>query len=230
MKRQQYLKLKRFTIEEIENEIKEKINLVVKSKDKMNKDLHFLENNSALRIKFKSHRYQLFLTKGYTCSQCGLKASFWMYEKGKNQNVKYGHLNLYGIDKNGKEVLFTKDHIIPKSLGGKDKLDNYQVLCSDCNGEKSGLIYIYEDLCAVAPGSTICEMLIDRNISLNKFYKKMNLEENIANQLINGKIRITDEIAEKLNNIFGPSKEFWINYDNQFIKEYEEILKRKKAA
>ena len=40
------------------------------------------------------------------------------------------------IDDNGQEVLITKDHIIPKSKGGKDKLDNYQTMCVRCNKRK----------------------------------------------------------------------------------------------
>ena len=30
----------------------------------------------------------------------------------------------------------TKDHIIPKSKGGKDILDNFQTMCFECNTKK----------------------------------------------------------------------------------------------
>lgn len=46
------------------------------------------------------------------------------------------HLNLYAIDENGKEVLMTKDHIIPKSKGGADDISNYQTMCERCNEAK----------------------------------------------------------------------------------------------
>ena len=55
-------------------------------------------------------------------------------EKYKEQQ-RY-HLNLYGM-KNGKEILFTKDHIIPKAKGGKNTMDNYQTMCAVCNREKA---------------------------------------------------------------------------------------------
>ena len=42
---------------------------------------------------------------------------------------------MYGV-KNGEEVLFTKDHIIPKSKGGKNHISNYQTMCEPCNSEK----------------------------------------------------------------------------------------------
>jgi len=48
------------------------------------------------------------------------------------------HLNLYGFDENGEEVLMTRDHIIPVSRGGKNHLSNYQVYCWKCNIGKGG--------------------------------------------------------------------------------------------
>lgn len=27
----------------------------------------------------------------------------------------------------------TKDHIVPKSKGGPDKIENYQTMCTECN-------------------------------------------------------------------------------------------------
>lgn len=52
-------------------------------------------------------------------------------------NKKLGnHFNVYGIDKEGDNVLLTKDHIYPKSKGGLDNIKNYQVLCEKCNLDK----------------------------------------------------------------------------------------------
>lgn len=57
-----------------------------------------------------------------------------MKEK-RPKDVSY-HLNLYAVDENGKEILMTKDHIIPKSKGGKDHISNYQTMCVRCNMTK----------------------------------------------------------------------------------------------
>jgi 5-methylcytosine-specific restriction endonuclease McrA len=81
-----------------------------------------------------SQRLQLFKLKGLTCVCCALKATFFALEQ--NVKDKHPHLNLYGWNKNGDEVLFTKDHIIPKSKGGKNHIDNYQVMCTHCNSRK----------------------------------------------------------------------------------------------
>ena len=40
------------------------------------------------------------------------------------------------FNENGEEVLMTKDHIIPKSLGGKNTIYNLQPMCQFCNSRK----------------------------------------------------------------------------------------------
>lgn len=86
-------------------------------------------------IFMNSERYHVFNEKGIICVCCGLEAKYFAKERNGN-NMRY-HFNLYGIDENGKEILFTKDHIIPKSKGGPGCLVNYQTMCLKCNGEKS---------------------------------------------------------------------------------------------
>ena len=85
-------------------------------------------------VKTKDDRYLNFIKHGYKCVKCGIEGTYVNLEC----NCSLGnHLNLYGIDKNGKETLLTKDHIYPKSKGGLDNINNYQVLCENCNNEKS---------------------------------------------------------------------------------------------
>jgi hypothetical protein len=85
-------------------------------------------------IKMESQRYRLFKRDGVTCVCCGNDGKF--FRKEKNLDKDRFHFNLYGYDKKGNEVLYTKDHIYPKSKGGKNTLTNYQVMCSPCNHEK----------------------------------------------------------------------------------------------
>lgn len=85
-------------------------------------------------IKGNSQRYQLFFTKGTKCVCCGIEGKY--FAKEKRIKDKSYHLNLYGIADNGQEVLIIKDHIIPKSKGGKDELENYQTMCVRCNKRK----------------------------------------------------------------------------------------------
>jgi 5-methylcytosine-specific restriction endonuclease McrA len=62
-------------------------------------------------------------------AELGLGAYFLLESHLPEQNP---HLNLYSED----HVLMTKDHIIPRSKGGKNHMSNYQTLCYECNQEK----------------------------------------------------------------------------------------------
>ena len=85
------------------------------------------------RIKIQSQRYRCFLLHGTTCAGCGLVASFFRLERHHNQESF--HLNMYGVE-NGNEILFTKDHIVPVSAGGRNYLSNLQTMCVHCNQAK----------------------------------------------------------------------------------------------
>lgn len=85
-------------------------------------------------IKLHSLRYLVFFEKGMTCVSCGIQGKF--FAKERNPTDKRYHLNLYAVNDKGEEVLMTKDHIIPVSLGGKNTLDNLQCMCELCNATK----------------------------------------------------------------------------------------------
>lgn len=87
-------------------------------------------------LKANSQRYTLFFKKGFKCVKCGIEGKYFAKERDTSSNSNKYHLNLYALDENGKEVLMTKDHIIPKSKGGKNKLENYQTMCCICNKKK----------------------------------------------------------------------------------------------
>lgn len=117
--------------------IEQLLNDIVNCKDKY----YTLPNG--YKVKPTSLRYLTF-NQSLTCVNCGIKGRFLALEKcltdlGGNEGEKEGqgfHLNLYGIDEMGREVLMTKDHIIPKSKGGPDDLSNMQTMCTHCNGAK----------------------------------------------------------------------------------------------
>jgi hypothetical protein len=91
-------------------------------------------------VKMYSQRYQLFASKGVVCVECGIEGKYFALERSRYQEGNRCHFNLYGINEAGEEVLITKDHIIPKSKGGKNHLNNYQVMCFECNVQKSDSI------------------------------------------------------------------------------------------
>lgn len=87
---------------------------------------------------------RVFFHKGVDCVNCGAKGSHFHMEKTNNAplHVIYHdwHLNLYAINSHGHEVLMTKDHIMPRSKGGTDELDNLAPMCVKCNNKKGDKI------------------------------------------------------------------------------------------
>ena len=97
-----------------------------------------------IQVNLSSQRIQLFRHKGLSCKCCGLKGQYFKAQRS-SKDTTY-HLNLYGVNQDGLEVLFTKDHIIPKSLGGSNSLRNYATMCETCNYFKSNDILTINDL------------------------------------------------------------------------------------
>lgn len=86
-------------------------------------------------VKINTKTIKTFYYKGTTCACCGLEAKYFKINKPKN-----GYSNATLISEvNGKEIKFTRDHIIPKSLGGNDTYDNMQTMCEECNNAKGSL-------------------------------------------------------------------------------------------
>jgi hypothetical protein len=96
---------------------KERVNISIKSGD--------------FSVNLNTHRLLLF-KKSRTCCCCGIEGTVIRMERIKNETP---HFNLYAI-RNNKLVLMTKDHIIPRSKGGLDCMNNYQTMCIICNNIK----------------------------------------------------------------------------------------------
>ena len=87
-------------------------------------------------VKMNSHRYFVFKTNR-KCVSCGLEGNKFLLETHRKDQSP--HFNLYG-DYEGELILFTKDHIHAKSLGGEDVHSNYQTMCATCNNLKSNAV------------------------------------------------------------------------------------------
>ncbi len=81
-----------------------------------------------------SDRIVLFETKGLACVTCGIEGSVFLLEA--HEEGVTPHVNLYAVTEAGEFVIMTKDHILPKSKGGKDALENYDTMCGPCNWAK----------------------------------------------------------------------------------------------
>lgn len=92
----------------------------------------YIVGNKTYSIRMNSQRYVVF-QKSLRCAACGLQGTQMILEQ--NPQDSSPHFNLYG-EENGKLVLFTKDHIVPRSAGGPSTGGNYQTMCSVCNNLK----------------------------------------------------------------------------------------------
>lgn len=102
------------------------------------------------RVRMNSLRYRTFLKdatqtgEGWqvSCVYCGLEATHFALQynpSDENRKEHRAHFNLYAVDEanDGVWVLLTKDHVIPKSQGGKDHLNNMKTACRRCNARKA---------------------------------------------------------------------------------------------
>lgn len=86
-------------------------------------------------IQMQSMRYQNFLYHGCKCVRCGIEGAFFLKQKSHQHEETY-HMNLYALGESGKLILMTRDHIIPKSKGGPNTIENLQTMCGPCNWKK----------------------------------------------------------------------------------------------
>jgi len=91
---------------------------------------------SGKKVWMARKRYKVFV-ESTVCCVCGMEGEFFALEQQKEK--KDNHIwffHLYGKTEDGKEILFTQDHAVPKSKGGSNSLDNLQTMCSPCNSTK----------------------------------------------------------------------------------------------
>ena len=156
----------------------------------MRKGKYSIEDVLSKAVLEKTDNYELFKAKGTKCICCGLEGKF--FAKERKRNAKTFRLYLYGIDENGEEVMLTKDHIIPKSLGGENCLENYQTMCVRCNEEKKTMneaefnAYLDYKLLMSSCSKAILERTLDTIVMLLKcgvdFHETLGLEVTLGRQ------------------------------------------------
>lgn len=113
-----------------------------------NVDRKFKVGGKTYLVKMNSSRYYTF-RDNLSCVCCGLKGVKFKLQRHPvqpKQPEHRAHFNLFGVERDGTEVMLTKDHIKPKSLGGPNSLNNYQTMCMVCNGLKRNQVIPMEFL------------------------------------------------------------------------------------
>ena len=109
------------------------------------------KNYDGEEMKMNSQRYMVFKFKGCTCVECGRVGTHFKMQKDRGSRSY--HFGLWSDD----GVQMTKDHIIPKSKGGRNALENYQTMCEKCNVAKGsfqeGTVNNSNEIAVVKKGS-----------------------------------------------------------------------------
>lgn len=98
------------------------------------------------RVNIHSLRLQTFKENSTDCVTCGIKGSyFWVDRFNAKCKVDRSHLNLYAVNDAGEEILMTHDHILSRSRGGADSIENTQTMCCVCNFLKAKVAVLIEN-------------------------------------------------------------------------------------
>lgn len=125
------------------------------------------------RVKTRSQRYDLF-RENISCVMCGALGRIMSLQTFSNDK-KVAHFNLFK-DEN-EDVLFSKDHIMPKSKGGPNKMWNYQTMCQHCQLTKAAGLPAGSRFFHQHERYTMEEIAVEEFLA-SKFGKDLNEENN----------------------------------------------------
>ena len=80
---------------------------------------------------------------------------------------------------------------------------------------------------ASAPGNTICNVLEERGIPLERFAAELQLSCDVVNDLIGGGQPITQDIADGLERYLGATATFWLTRDSQYRQQLKRLAEQK---
>lgn len=149
---------KKYSIEEVFQMLGED-NLKTECYNKSNKSAENQIEVDGYLVYTRSLRYMTFYQKGCKCCVCGKEGTHFTLDSGDGPDNRR-HFNLRADD----GTLVTKDHIVPKSRGGRDHISNMQTMCCYCNKAKGNYMEGDEE-----PENTIIAIKVDNNDKTKEF-------------------------------------------------------------
>jgi len=146
------------------------------------------------KVYTKSLRYMTFFQKGTICTCCGREGAYFKLDVSDPKNPNCKHFNLYCED----GMLMTKDHIIPKSLGGTDTVTNLQPMCRECNVKKGNGKEQQFTIMSVDSGGNIKKYTSLANATLSFIQNRKNKKpQHFVEEVIEKSEMIKDAIINK---------------------------------
>lgn len=78
---------------------------------------------------------------------------------------------------------------------------------------------MFEPNWASPPGDTISRIAAANNVSMHELAERIGFEEGVFSGIMDGRIQISDDIAEALSAELGASNQFWTERYNQFLAD-----------
>lgn len=122
-----YIIYKKYTIDEIKKSIEEGI---------LPDKILYHERDYKDSLRRVNIMLELIKRDGNKCVQCNIIPEYFALGKDK---IGRWHLDLYS-DVGNESHMLTIDHIYPKSKGGKNEIENYQLMCKICNEDKGNIV------------------------------------------------------------------------------------------
>ena len=141
-----------------------------------------------------SWRYRTFYQKGLKCSCCNRVGTYFKL-KADSKSLERAHFNLFSED----GTLMTKDHIVPKSKGGPDCIDNFQTMCRECNEKKKNTMpEVIPDVPINIRRKEIRGIKVDNNSRVIEFFSV----EDAVKYLLGDKLKIYNKKTFGFPNAF----------------------------
>ena len=77
----------------------------------------------------------------------------------------------------------------------------------------------FQPVWASAPGETIADILEEQNISRDTFAARIGFNTTETKHLLDGRLKLTDEIAQRLEVALGVPATFWIKRESQYTED-----------
>lgn len=121
------IKLREYSIKEIETEIKDLVLSNITSNPSSAKLYADIDGED---VRVLNDKYKVFFTNGYKCAFCGIEAQKFVLEK-YTEHPSWAHLNLYTVDKNGKDVLMSIEKI-DRENAKEFRHERFVTICEKC--------------------------------------------------------------------------------------------------
>jgi len=98
----------------------------------------------------------------------------------------------------------------------KGTISLIKLLIMDLKGIFIKKKYYYKPDVSSPPGETIKEMLYEKDMTMDELCEQLDMRDDIVTGILDGITKINKDKAEKLGNVLGPNKKFWLNREKNY--------------